>query len=255
LETTANDEGWVRLYRKIQRSAVFQNEGLLKVWIWCMVKANHEDKWVPITTGKGTTEVLVKRGQFVFGRKSAAKALGMDESTVYKRMQKLTTMQNCNIQSNTHYSLVSVLNYEPYQGGESEQVTGKVTPKEHPSNTNKNYKNKRIYVEGSIELRLASFLLEEIQRNKPDFKKPNLQTWAREINLMIRRDGRVTDRIREIIVWAQSDSFWRKNILSTGSLRDKFDRLELAMQEKSTQGSDRTTQYQDLTGRGTHESS
>jgi len=140
---TIHEEGWVRLYRKIQRSAVFQNEGLLKVWIWCMVKANHEDRWIPVSTGKGTTEVLVKRGQFVFGRKSAARALGMDESTVYKRMQKLTTMGNCNIQSNTHYSLVTVLNYGPYQGGESKQVTGKVTPKEHPSNTNKNYKNEK----------------------------------------------------------------------------------------------------------------
>jgi hypothetical protein len=105
------------------------------------MKANHEDNWMPIITGKGTTEVLVKRGQFVFGRKSAAKALKMDESTIYKRMMKLKNMENCNIQSNTHWSLVTVLNYELYQGSPHDEVTGKVTPKEHPSNTNKNDKN------------------------------------------------------------------------------------------------------------------
>jgi hypothetical protein len=150
--------------------------------------------------------------------------------------------------------MITICNYEKYQSNQDENEGTDVgtdvgTGKEQVG-TIKEVKNKRIYVEGSDELRLASFLLEEIQRNKPDFKKPNLQTWAREIDLMIRRDGRVADRIREVIVWTQSDSFWRKNILSTGSLRDKFDRLELAMQEKSTQGSDRTTQYQDLTGRG-----
>ena len=42
---------------------------------------------------------------------------------------------------------------------------------------------------------------------------------------MIRRDGRRPERIREVILWAQNDSFWRKNILSTGSLRDKFDQV------------------------------
>lgn len=140
---TIHDEGWVKLHRKSIRSQVFQTDGLWKVWTWCLMKANHEDTWVPIITGKGTTEVLVKRGQFVFGRKSAAKALKMDESTIYKRMMKLKNMENCNIQSNTHYSIVTILNYDLYQGSEKEEVTGKVTPKEHPSNTNKNYKNEK----------------------------------------------------------------------------------------------------------------
>ena len=95
------------------------------------------------------------------------------------------------------------------------------------------YKDKKIYVEDSIESRLSIFLLEEILKNKPDFKRPNLQTWAEEVGLMIRKDKRLPDRIREVIVWAQGDSFWRKNILSTGSLRDKFDRLEMAMGTKN----------------------
>jgi len=140
---TVSDEGWIKLHRRIGRSAVFQNEGLLKVWIWCLIRANHKEEWVPISTGRGTTQVLVKRGQFIFGRKSAAKALKMDESTVYKRMQKLESMENLNIQSNTHYSVVTILNYELYQGYQNDEVTGKVTPKEQPSNTNKNDKNEK----------------------------------------------------------------------------------------------------------------
>jgi hypothetical protein len=140
---TIHDEGWIKLHRKSMRSQVFQSEGLWKLWSWCLLRANHEDTWIPITTGKGITEVFVKRGQFVFGRKSAAKALKMDESTIYKRMMKLKSMENLNIESNTHYSIVTILNYELYQGSKKGEVTPKVTPKEHPSNTDKNDKNEK----------------------------------------------------------------------------------------------------------------
>jgi len=136
--------GWVKLHRKSEDSQAFQNEGLWKVWTWCFMKAKHKDEWVSIKIGRGTTEVLVKRGQFIFGRKSAAKALKMDESTVYKRMQKLENIGNLNTESNTHYSIVTILNYEFYQGSENDEVTPKVTPKEHPSNTYKKLRNKDI---------------------------------------------------------------------------------------------------------------
>ena len=107
-------------------------------------------------------------------------------------------------------------------------------------------KNKE-YVEDSDELRLASFLLKEILKNKPDFKKPNLQTWAKDIGLMICRDGRNPDRIREVIAWAQADSFWKANILSVRSLRDKFDRLEMVMGKISERPREK---IRDLTGTG-----
>jgi len=113
------------------------------------MKANHEDAWAPMKTGRGETQVFVNRGQFIFGRKTASKELKMDESTIYKRMQKLKNMRNCNIESNTHYSIVTVLNYELYQGCPKDEVTGKVTTKEQPSNTNNNDNNENNIVRRS----------------------------------------------------------------------------------------------------------
>ena len=140
---TINDKGWIKLYRKSIDSQVFQSEGLWKVWSWCLLRANHKDAWVPVTTGKGTTEVWVKRGQFIFGRKTAAKALKMPERTAHKRMLKLKSMGNCDIQSDTHYSIVTVCNYDLYQSTEEEEGTGKGTPKGQARDTNKNDKNKK----------------------------------------------------------------------------------------------------------------
>ncbi len=89
--------------------------------------------------------------------------------------------------------------------------------------------------ETSIEMQLANLLLEHILERKPNFKRPNLQTWAKKIDLMIRVDGRDPDRIKEVIEWCQTDDFWQNNILSTEKLRKHFDRLELQM-EKNRRG-------------------
>lgn len=93
------NQGYIKLYRRLLDSACFQNEGLLKIWIWCLLKANHETAWVPFKTGKGSSVVKIEPGQFIFGRKSAAKELKMDESTVYKRMKYLEKLKNITIQS------------------------------------------------------------------------------------------------------------------------------------------------------------
>lgn len=101
---------------------------------------------------------------------------------------------------------------------------------------------KETYVEDSPELRLATLLLEEIKKNKANFKEPNLQTWARDIDLMLRRDKRSAEAIERVIRWAQSDhgdgmgrwKGWASNILSAGTLREKFDQLELKMNQNSS---------------------
>ena len=139
----AIDEGWIKLHRKSIYSQVFQNDGLWKVWTWCLMKANHEDNWVPIKTGRGMAEVFVKRGQFIFGRKTAAKALKMKPRTVHKRMLKLENMRNCALRSDTHYTVVTILNYGLYQGSGKAEGTTQGTGKGQPRDTNKNYKNEK----------------------------------------------------------------------------------------------------------------
>ena len=90
-------------------------------------------------------------------------------------------------------------------------------------------KKKNIFVEDSIEFRLASLLLSEIKKRKNDFRQPNLQNWGKQVDLMIRLDHRKPDRIEKVIKWIQKDSFWDSNILSTKKLREKFDQLEMVM--------------------------
>ena len=132
--------GFIFLHRRLIDSRVFQSEGLLKVFIWCLLKSNHDEAWVPITTGRGTTEVRLKPGQFIFGRKTAAKELKMNPNTVYKRIQKLQQLFIISVKSNTHYSIITIMNWDTYQT-QKNKSNNQVSTKYQPSNTNNNDNN------------------------------------------------------------------------------------------------------------------
>jgi len=126
------NRGYFKTWRKITESAVFQNEGLLKVFIWCLAKAAYKDAFVTVRTGRGISEVKIVPGSFLFGRHSASKELHMSPSTVWKRILKLKKLEILNIESNSHYSIIYIINWPFYQAdiekGDIEsdrQVTGK----------------------------------------------------------------------------------------------------------------------------------
>ena len=174
------NQGWVKLWRKSANSQVFQNDALWKLWTWCLMKANHEGRWVEITTGRGTTQVWVDPGQFIFGRRKAAKKLRATPSGTRARMEKLKNLQNLDIQSDTHYSIVTIRNWGKYQRGVEGKVTNKVTtngqPSDHQHDTNKkkgkNVKNGK-KDKGTSKIYLEPFLGEfkNVQLTKSEFDK------------------------------------------------------------------------------------
>jgi hypothetical protein len=62
-------------------------------------------------------------------------------------------------------------------------------------------------------------------------KRPRItQKWRDEARLLIDLDGRSVEQIIRAIDWCQSDSFWRANVLSMPTLREKYDQLRLKAQ-------------------------
>ncbi|MGW8169681.1 MAG: hypothetical protein ACWGHH_06720 [Sulfurovaceae bacterium] len=77
--------------------------------------------------------------------------------------------------------------------------------------------------------KVASYLLEKILIWKPNFKTPNLNNWAKYVDLAIRADKRTPQELINAIDWiytSKKGEFWKPNILSAKKLRDKFDTLE-----------------------------
>lgn len=90
---------------------------------------------------------------------------------------------------------------------------------------NKKNKDNPATVSDEQDTKLAGLLLERIRANFPSFKQPDLRSWSAAIGRMRRLDGRSVEQIEWMIGWAQSDTFWRANILSAEKLRKQFDTL------------------------------
>ncbi len=105
----------------------------------------------------------------------------------------------------------------------------KTFPKKGPTIDNKDTKQKTLFLSDSIEIRLSELLLNLIRQRRPQFKAPNLQNWAKQIDLLIRMDEIPSSEVEETIQAVQRDPFWQNNILSTSKLRDKYDQLRLKL--------------------------
>jgi len=84
------NETWIKLYRKLLKSPIFENEKALKIWIWCLLKATHIEREQLV----GQQIVHLKKGQFVFGREKASEELKMTSSTVYKYIKLLEKLRH-----------------------------------------------------------------------------------------------------------------------------------------------------------------
>jgi len=126
--------------------------------------------------------------------------------------------------------LISIVKYDPYQRAESYKGSDKGRPSVEQGQIRERMYNKT-FLSDSIEIRLSELLLNRILTRNQNHKRPDLQTWAKDIDLMIRIDKRTPEDIRRVIEWCQEDTFWQSNILSTAKLRKQFDQLSAKMPE------------------------
>ena len=135
---------FIKLNRSLLDSYVFANEKSLKIWIWILLKCTYKKRFVSLTVGKGKTTIELNPGDLIFGRFKAEEELNIDGSTIYKNLKKFEQEEMIVIKSNSHYSIITVCNWEFYQGLNNDEVTtneqpsnSQVTTNEQPSNTNK----------------------------------------------------------------------------------------------------------------------
>lgn len=104
-------QGYIKLHRTLIDDDIFQNEKLLKVFIWCLLKATHKEREMLI----GRQNVKLKEGQFIFGRNKASSELNMPASTLWDYMKLLEKRKTINIKSNNKFSIVTIEKWVIYQ--------------------------------------------------------------------------------------------------------------------------------------------
>lgn len=237
------DRGYIKLYRKIEDDELWQIKPFAKIqaWIDLIKMANHEKGLIYFHQRMEECE----RGQLIRSQLKLAEKWGWSRCKVeafLKMLQKVDKISYNKVDK--RFIKITICNYDIYQDREDkkrqefiqkiEQEKSKRKARERQEiDINNNVKNKektkKLFVEDSIEFQLSKFLFDCILKNKPDYKQPNLQAWARDIDLMLRIDGRAPEKIKAVMGWAQEDSFWHNNALSPAKIRKQFDQLEMKM--------------------------
>lgn len=148
------DNTWLKLYRKLLKSPIFENEKALKIWIWCLLKATHIEREQLV----GHQIIQLEKGQFIFGRKRASEELGMSESTIYKYINLLKELHMITISSNNKFSVVSIEKWGDYQVTEKE--------KQQQRNNNVFFENNNKLTAENIENRRLQDIRVENSNNK-----------------------------------------------------------------------------------------
>jgi hypothetical protein len=226
--------GFVLLARKTLESDLMQmTPQAFKLFFWMILRANFKDR-DKLKRGQllTTIEDMREAGSYLIGYRKQKPSRDQIRSC-YEALAKATMITTT---KTTRGMIVTILNYDRYQSvssyeAHSEPLSEMYTkPQRCPHDTEERVrKNIKTFSSDSDEFRLAELLFDLIRQRNPEHKAPDLQAWAKHIDLMIRVDGRTPERIAEVIRWAARDVFWSRNVLSAAKLREKFDALTMKM--------------------------
>lgn len=119
--------GWIKLYRNIRESEIFNNEQLLRLWLICLTEATYKE----CSQRVGSQTVHLMPGEFVTGRfeihelynnglKPTAKVKG--EKTVYRWLEKLEEIGCVTIKKTSKYSVISIVGWSDYQQNDQQKI-------------------------------------------------------------------------------------------------------------------------------------
>lgn len=121
------ERGYIKLWRKIDDTGLLQNPHAFTFLGWCLLKASHK----PHTVMVGNYPVELEKGQFVFGRDSAAKDLNSTPQRVRTLLKTLINLKIIDSKSTNHYTIISIIKWDTYQ---SKQPANQPTPNQRSTN-------------------------------------------------------------------------------------------------------------------------
>jgi len=203
-------KGWIKLHRKILDNGVFADAELLKVFVWCLLKANISE------SEKNVYDAKLKQGQFITGRVSASEELYIKPSTVHDRLKRLQRMGYVKLKSTTKYTVITVLKFKQYQVDNQNKPAKPIEER-----FNKFFEDVRVFVSEYELIVLDAFISYWTEKNKSKTKmrfelqktwdtKRRLETWNKNKDKC--GDKRETSKVQ------QQTNNWQeaRNIINNG---------------------------------------
>lgn len=135
--------GYIKLYRQLQDCWIWRDEEdperftRAQAWIDLLLYANHREKKIRYDDGFK----MIRRGQFLTSKRKLAERWMWNRRTVDKFLNLLAKDEMISLECTTKHTLITIVNYDIYQGEgavNAPQDAPEYTPR---SSTNKNDKN------------------------------------------------------------------------------------------------------------------
>ena len=111
--------GWLKLWRKAMHSEQWKDPFLWHLFCYCLMKSAYEKSSVLVEIGPGTKVVEVDRGQFIWGRRAALRALpnwGNDPKKPERYLKKLEQLKAISRIVVPHqFTIVTIVEWDTYQ--------------------------------------------------------------------------------------------------------------------------------------------
>ena len=125
-------EGWIKLYRKFSDWEWFNISEMVHLFIYLLLNANHEEG-----TWRGIT---IKRGQILTGLNTLNEKTGISIRSLRTCLDRLQKTKEIDRQTTNKYSLITICNYESYQGN---GITTDKQPDKQPTSNRQATDNKQ----------------------------------------------------------------------------------------------------------------
>ena len=108
-------DGYVNLHRKAIDSRVFSDAELWKHWCWLLLRANFADGWFQ--------GVLIPRGSFAAGTRSAAEILGSSPTTIHRQWKRFAEWKMIELKPERNFTIITICNYDTYNNPDRDGET------------------------------------------------------------------------------------------------------------------------------------
>lgn len=136
------NNGWIKLHRKTMDSTVWKNPETVMVWVWCLMKATHEE----FKFSFNGDDITIKSGQFITGRYKALEELpGISEQKWRTCIKYLVNTQRLTSESTNQFTLISVKNWSKYQDA-NQQTNQRLTNEQPTTNHIQEHKEHKEYM-------------------------------------------------------------------------------------------------------------
>lgn len=155
--------GWVSLHRKILDWEWYDDANACRLFIHCLLKANHQDKkW------KG---IDIQRGQFITSLDKLSKETGLSVSQIRTCLKKLKSTGEIASKSHTQHTVITVLSYDSYQCNDKQNdksvaYESQTNSKRVTTTNNDNKENNENKINDVFELEVKTRNKEPENKNK-----------------------------------------------------------------------------------------